>query len=83
MSTETITETITLSANSPLLDLLDHLADTYPTEDLLDTLANYSAHVDGAIYDTVQKARREGKTWEQIGRSLGVSKQAAQQRYGN
>jgi hypothetical protein len=30
----------------------------------------------------VNAARRSGATWEQIGDALGVSRQAAQQRYG-
>jgi hypothetical protein len=30
----------------------------------------------------VSAARRSGATWEQIGDALGVSRQAAQQRYG-
>ena len=30
----------------------------------------------------VCEARAAGATWEQIGKALGVSKQAAQQRYG-
>lgn len=30
----------------------------------------------------VNAARRNGATWEQIGNALGVSRQAAQQRYG-
>lgn len=76
------TKTITLSASSPLFDLLDHLADTYPTEDLLDTLANYRSHVEDAIHLAVVEARAEGQTWEQIGNLLGVTRQAAQQRYG-
>ena len=31
----------------------------------------------------VQEARDEGITWQEIGDALGVTKQAAQQRYGN
>lgn len=30
----------------------------------------------------VNESRAAGATWEQIGKALGVSKQAAQQRYG-
>ena len=30
----------------------------------------------------VQEARREGRTWQEIGEVLGVSRQAAFQRYG-
>lgn len=31
---------------------------------------------------TIMDARRAGKTWEAIGEALGVTRQAAQQRYG-
>lgn len=32
--------------------------------------------------EAVRDARREGASWQVIGRRLGISKQAAQQRYG-
>lgn len=35
------------------------------------------------IVDTVREARAQGATWAGIGAGLGISKQAAQQRYGN
>lgn len=35
------------------------------------------------IAQVVAEARAEGATWSQIAEALGVSKQAAQQRYGN
>lgn len=31
----------------------------------------------------VDMARRHGRTWQEIGDSIGVTRQAAQQRYGN
>jgi len=34
------------------------------------------------VVDAVQTARRAGVSWTHIGRELGVSAQAAQQRYG-
>lgn len=34
------------------------------------------------VKHTVACARKNGATWEQIGRAIGVSKQAAQQRFG-
>lgn len=80
---------LVVSANSPLLDVLDHMVDdvAYSSErlgvlGLLDDLQNYQAHIAGYLGDAVRRARSEGKTWEQIGDALGVTKQAAQQRYG-
>lgn len=35
-----------------------------------------------AIDYNVKRARDMGATWEQVGAALGVSRQAAQQRYG-
>lgn len=69
-------------STSPMFDLLDDALDTRPTGDLLDTLATYKAQVQDAMREAVERARGEGMTWEQIGHSLGVTKQAAQQRYG-
>ena len=37
---------------------------------------------DRLVVDAIQKARDIGISWGQIGRALGVSRQAAQQRYG-
>lgn len=35
------------------------------------------------LIDIVHAARKNGASWSQIGRAIGVSKQAAQQRYGD
>ncbi len=45
-------------------------------------LVDERERIDGALVDAIQAARAAGHTWGQIGLSLGVSKQAAQQRYG-
>lgn len=76
-------DTLTVSANSPLFDLLDHMADTY-TDDLmlLEDLASYAAHVRGATAAAVRRAREAGRSWSEVAAVLGVSKQAAQQRFG-
>lgn len=39
--------------------------------------------VDIIARQAVAMARQDGETWESIGRALGVTKQAAQQRYGS
>jgi hypothetical protein len=54
---------------------LDHLADAMTAATQLE------AQSDALIGHFVDQARRSGASWSQIGASLGVSKQAAQQRF--
>ena len=56
-------------------DPLDHLTEAVLLADGLGELAD---HLVGHFVD---QARRSGASWTDIGRSLGVSKQAAQQRF--
>lgn len=76
-------DALTVSVNSPLFDILDHMADTQPPLVLLDSLLSYRAHVKDAIENAVRDARKAHHTWEEIGTALDISKQAAQQRYGS
>lgn len=46
------------------------------------TMSQVSETADGALGYFVDQARRAGHSWSEIGESLGVSKQAAQQRHG-
>ncbi|MGR6317680.1 Clp protease N-terminal domain-containing protein [Micromonospora soli] len=55
-------------------DALDQLADAVLVADHLDDVAD---HLIGHFVD---QARRSGASWTEIGRSMGVSKQAAQKR---
>ncbi|MEU3453029.1 Clp protease N-terminal domain-containing protein [Micromonospora sp. NPDC006766] len=55
-------------------DALDQLADAVLVADHLDDIAD---HLIGHFVD---QARRSGASWTEIGRSMGVSKQAAQKR---
>ncbi|MFI7430466.1 Clp protease N-terminal domain-containing protein [Micromonospora sp. NPDC049836] len=55
-------------------DALDQLADAVVIADHLDDVAD---HLIGHFVD---QARRSGASWTEIGRSMGVSKQAAQKR---
>lgn len=67
------------------LDSLDPAAE--PADDIRDLRA-ITAAVDAIAEDearlteAVTTARRKGRSWGMIARALGVSKQAAQQRYG-
>ncbi len=54
---------------------LDHLADA------MGVSAQISEQADALIGHFVDQARRSGASWSQIGASMGVSKQAAQQRF--
>lgn len=55
-------------------------ADAEPL-DRLDALTTLMEQAEHARADLVQRLRRQGASWTAIGRGLGVSKQAAQQRY--
>ncbi len=51
----------------------------------LDQLAAFTAtarEIEDGTRARVWQARQDGATWQQIGDAIGVSKQAAQQRYG-
>jgi hypothetical protein len=77
------TARLLVSEASPLFDVLDHMAETAADRlQLVADLLNYAGHVDSALYDAVQEARAAGRTWQEIGDVLGVSRQAAQQRFG-
>ena len=54
---------------------LDHVSDAVRTAERLDEVAD---HVIGHFVD---QARRTGASWTEIGRHMGVSKQAAQKRF--
>lgn len=69
------------------LDTLDPEALSSPDSDGADLRAiaqalHAVAAVDLALADQVATARANGRTWTQIGTVLGVSKQAARERFG-
>lgn len=71
---------------------LEAWAERVDTEDLVEadtaylrviaTLADRRDQVDDELAEAVRAARASGGTWSAIGAMLGVSKQAAQRRYG-
>jgi hypothetical protein len=50
--------------------------------DLVQLLRMVRETAESALPYAVESARADGASWEQVARMLGVSKQAAQQRYG-
>ena len=46
-------------------------------------LAEQREHVEHELTAAVQAARRANRSWSEIGAMLGVSKQAAQRKYGH
>ena len=71
---------------------LEPWADEVSSEDLalvdtsalqeLSQLADQRAAVEADVVAAVRRARSANRTWSEIGAMLGVSKQAAQRRYG-
>lgn len=54
--------------------------------DILEKVAAAQAGIEAAnmfLRELVQTARDEGKTWADIGRTLGTTRQAAQERFGS
>lgn len=49
---------------------------------LLASLADQRAEVEDALSESVTRARLNGYSWAQIAGALGVTRQAAQKRYG-
>ncbi len=68
----------TLAEHAQVFDAWAH----HSTADLLQTLRMTRETADSALTNAVREARAEGMSWDAIGRWLNVSKQAAQQRYG-
>jgi len=71
---------------------LERWAERVKSEDLTETetsalreiaeLVKQRNEVDDKILDAVRSARRSKRSWSEIGAMLGVSKQAAQRKYG-
>ena len=66
-----------LAENAGHLDAFAHLE----TAELVQLLRMVRDTADSALSDAVTQARSEGMSWEQVGRWLGTSRQAAHERY--
>ncbi|WP_033340208.1 Clp protease N-terminal domain-containing protein [Catenuloplanes japonicus] len=69
-------------------DLIEHVKSQHPDGDHLTRVSdailvgeNLGEHADHMIGHFVDQARRAGASWAEIGRSMGVSKQAVQKRF--
>jgi hypothetical protein len=54
-----------------------------PPDERLKALHALPATIDTAMHSTVAELRAQGYTWAQIGNLIGVTRQTAQQRFGN
>jgi hypothetical protein len=63
-----------------LADRLEHDVDSYL--DLIDATHQGSQEITQLLQAAVTSARLAGASWERIGQRLGISRQAAQQRFG-
>jgi len=69
-----------LAENSQLIKRLEHDPEAYL--DLIRLAARAEGHITATLKDAVLGARSAGNTWEAIGGVLNMSRQAAQQRFG-
>jgi hypothetical protein len=69
------------NANPELSKRLDDGEDVYA--EILEVAARAHEETRSILQAAVDSARRAGHSWEAVGRVLGVSKQAAQQRFGH
>jgi hypothetical protein len=72
-------------AKTPTLKTQNYRVDRSHYSDNLDrmhTLASQIAEATDQLHRLATLARKEGATWEDIGRELGVTRSAAQQRFG-
>lgn len=77
---ENITEAVMESAAA--LSMIERSTKSSAAVLSLTFLSEAQWHLDRAMRARVSEARAAGETWYVIGRALGVSAQAAQQRYG-
>jgi hypothetical protein len=85
MGRNTMSKTVSIRDIERTLDNLD--LEQYPAEDPVDlrrigAASHAIQHAEVELREAVQAARYNGRSWGYIGLVLGVSRQAAQQRFG-
>lgn len=96
MSTESRTESRTDSRTDPRTELKDELqlsaamsieALSAPTDRAIEPALAAAGHLlataDRVLHQLVQDARASGQSWTRIGEAMGISRQAAQNRFGS
>jgi hypothetical protein len=71
---------------TPLLKTETYRVDRSHYSETLDQLHTTAQNIEFAttrLYELVRLASQEGATWADIGRELGVTRSAAQQRFGS
>ncbi len=82
MSTTRAARTKALEAWADRVDAGDLVvADTESLRTIAE-LAERRGELDAALVEAIRSARRADRSWSEIGTMLGVSKQAAQKKYG-
>ncbi len=82
MSTTRAARTKALEAWAHRVDAGDLVvADTESLRTIAE-LAERRGELDAALVEAIRSARRADRSWSEIGTMLGVSKQAAQKKYG-
>ena len=72
--------------NTPLLKTQTYRVDRSHYSETLDQLHTTAQNIEYAtvrLYELVRLASQEGASWADIGRELGVTRSAAQQRFGS
>ncbi len=85
-------DTMTKRSRAEKAAALERWADQVATDEMvaadtsalrqLEKLAEQRQVLDGEVTEAVHAARRANRSWSEIGAMLGVSKQAAQRKYG-
>lgn len=72
----------TTTSAAAALSAADYYAGLDQHQQALSNLARAAADVEQATRAAVMGARVDGRTWGEIGAALGITRQAAQQRFG-
>lgn len=81
MTTNTPTTTTRLYACGAVPDQMSRLAEETDVAKRIRQLTEAQANIEAATIAEIRVWREAGATWQQVGDALGVTRQAAQQRF--